>query len=199
MENPHGSVINVELIHRFINKYHVFVATGNAILCAGLCRTEIYLIQRNNYSQEYQTMSKYFYFAAAVSVLLMGLALKILYSENQKLQSENTSLSIENKNLGVVNASLNNTIKNQIDTQSSIDKTLIEISKLSDQIDAGTRKTQQAIKNQIRGLPCYDQAIPDSAIDAVCVMQPSNAICANRDKSKGSNSAGVDAAKAETD
>lgn len=42
-----------------------------------------------------------------------------------------------------------------------------------------------------------DQTIPADAIDAICIMQPSNKAChANDDKSKSGNSSSVDASKA---
>ena len=68
---------------------------------------------------------------------------------------------------------------------------------MHDDIADELQKTKYSIKNQIKGLPCYDQTIPADAIDAICIMQPSNKACnANNDKDKGSNSSGVDAAKA---
>jgi hypothetical protein len=41
------------------------------------------------------------------------------------------------------------------------------------------------------------QIIPSDAIDAICIMQPSNKACnTNNDKNKGGNGAGINAAKA---
>jgi len=51
--------------------------------------------------------------------------------------------------------------------------------------------------------PCTVTNVPADAvdaIDAICIMQPSNAAChANNDKNKSGNSSGVDATKAKTD
>ena len=98
------------------------------------------------------------------------------------------------------NASLNETISKQAETQQSIDDTQQAIREMHEQISTELQQTKYSIKNQIKGLPCYDQTIPADAIDAICIMQPSNKAChANNDKNKGGNSSSVDAAKAKAD
>ena len=70
---------------------------------------------------------------------------------------------------------------------------------MSARISEELQRTQYNIKNQIKVLPCYDQTIPADAIDAICIMQPSNKACnTDDDKGKGSNDSVIDAAKAKT-
>ena len=145
-------------------------------------------------------MSKYLYFAAAIALLVLLLAAKSLYSDNQQLKEDKTKLEQSLGDAQNKNASLNETISKQAETQQSIDDTQQAIKAMHDDIADELQKTKYSIKNQIKGLPCYDQTIPADAIDAICIMQPSNSAChANNDKSKSGNGSGIDAAKAKTD
>lgn len=143
---------------------------------------------------------KYLYFAAGLALLVLLLAAKSLYSDNQQLKEDKTKLEQSLTDAQSKNASLNETISKQAETQQSIDDTQQAIKAMHDDIADELQKTKYSIKNQIKGLPCYDQTIPADAIDAICIMQPSNSAChANNDKSKGGNSSGVDAAKTKAD
>jgi len=140
---------------------------------------------------------KYLYFAAGLTLLVLLLAAKSLYSDNQTLKEDKTKLEQSLNDAQNKNASLNETISKQAETQQSIDDTQQAIKAMHDDITDELQKTKSAIKNQIKGLPCYEQTIPADAIDAICIMQPSNAAChANNEKSKSGNSAGFDATKA---
>lgn len=143
-------------------------------------------------------MSKYIYFAACLALLVLLLAAKSLYSDNQQLKEDKTKLEQSLSDAQNKNASLNETISKQAETQKSIDDTQQAIKAMHDDIADELQKTKYSIKNQIKGLPCYDQTIPADAIDAICIMQPSNAAChANNDKDKSGNSSVVHAAKTE--
>ena len=145
-------------------------------------------------------MSKYIYFAAGLALLVLLLAAKSLYSDNQQLKEDKTKLEQSLTDAQSKNASLNETISKQAETQQSIDDTQQAIKAMHDDIADELQKTKYSIKNQIKGIPCYDQDIPASAIDAICIMQPSNSAChANNDKDKSGNSSGVNAAKAKAD
>jgi len=145
-------------------------------------------------------MSKYLYFAAGLALLVLLLAAKSLYSDNQQLKEDKTKLEQSLTDAQNKNASLNETISKQAETQQSIDDTQQAIRDMHEQISTELQRTKNQIKNQIKGLPCYDQTIPADAIDAICIMQPSNKAChANNDKNKSGNSSGVDAAKAKAD
>jgi len=140
---------------------------------------------------------KYLYFAAAIALLVLLLAAKSLYSDNQQLKEDKTKLEQSLTDAQSKNASLNETISKQAETQQSIDDTQQAIREMHEQISTELQQTKYSIKNQIKGLPCYDQTIPADAIDAICIMQPSNAAChANNEKDKSGNSSGVNAAKA---
>lgn len=142
---------------------------------------------------------KYLYFAAGLTLLVLLLAAKSLYSDNQQLKEDKTKLDQSLTDAQNKNASLNETISKQFETQQSIDDTQQAIRDMHEQISTELQRTKNQIKNQIKGLPCYDQTIPADAIDAICIMQPSNSAChANNDKNKSGNSAGIDAAKAKT-
>jgi phosphoglycerate-specific signal transduction histidine kinase len=142
-------------------------------------------------------MSKYLYFAAAIALLVLLLAAKSLYSDNQQLKEDKTKLEQSLADAQSKNASLNETISKQAETQQSIDDTQQAIKAMHDDIANELQKTKYSIKNQIKGLPCYDQTIPADAIDAICIMQPSNKACHHdNDKSKSGNSSSVDASKA---
>lgn len=142
-------------------------------------------------------MSKYIYFAAGLALLVLLLVAKSLYSDNQQLKEDKTKLEQSLTDAQNKNASLNETISKQAETQQSIDDTQKAIKEMHDQISTELQQTKYAIKNQIKGLPCYDQTIPSDAIDVICIMQPSNSAChANNDKSKSGNGASVDATKA---
>jgi len=143
---------------------------------------------------------KYIYFAAGLALLVLLLAAKSLYSDNQQLKEDKTKLEQSLTDAQNKNASLNETISKQAETQQSIDDTQQAIREMHEQISTELQQTKYSIKNQIKGLPCYDQTIPADAIDAICIMQPSNSACnANNDKSKSGNSSGVYAAKTKAD
>lgn len=141
-------------------------------------------------------MSKYIYFLFVIAFILIAAGSKILYSDNQQLKEDKTKLEQSLTDAQNKNASLNETISKQAETQQSIDDTQKAIKEMHNQISTELQQTKYAIKNQIKGLPCYEQIIPSDAVDAICIMQPSNAACnANNDKSKSGNGASVDAAK----
>ena len=142
-------------------------------------------------------MSKYIYFAVGFVVLGLLLSVKTLYSIAVDLKKEKTALELSLKDAESKNSELNRTISLQAETQKNTDETQQDINEMSARISKELQRTQYNIKNQIKGLPCYDQTIPADAIDAICIMQPSNSACnADNDESKSSNSSGVDAAKA---
>ena len=142
-------------------------------------------------------MSKYIYFGAGLAMFVLLLAAKSLYSDNQQLKEDKTKLEQSLTDAQNKNASLNETISKQAETQQSIDDTQKAIKAMHDDIADELQKTKYSIKNQIKGLPCYDQTIPADAIDAICIMQPSNKACHDdNDKSKSGNSSSVDASKA---
>lgn len=142
-------------------------------------------------------MSKYIYFAFVIAFVLLVSGSRILYSENQQLKEDKTKLEQSLADAQNKNASLNETISKQAETQQSIDDTQQAIREMHEQISTELQQTKYAIKNQIKGLPCYDQTIPADAIDAICIMQPSNKAChTNDDKDEGDNSSGINASKA---
>ena len=143
---------------------------------------------------------KYLYFATGLALLVLLLTAKSLYSDNQQLKEDKTKLEQSLTDAQNKNASLNETISKQAETQQSIDDTQQAIRDMHEQISTELQQTKYSIKNQIKGLPCYDQTIPADAIDAICIMQPSNAAChANNDKDKSGNSSGIDASKTKAD
>ena len=145
-------------------------------------------------------MSKYLYFAAGLALLVLLLAAKSLYSDNQQLKEDKTKLEQSLTDAQLKNSSLNETISKQAETQQSIDDTQQAIIDMHEQISTELQQTKYSIKNQIKGPPYYDQTIPADAIDAICIMQPSNKAChANNDKNKSVNSSGVNATKAKAD
>lgn len=145
-------------------------------------------------------MSKYIYFAVGFIVLALLLSVKTLYSAVDELKQDKTKLEQSLTDAQNKNASLNETISKQAETQKNTDETQQAINEMSALISKELQRTQYAIKNQIKGLPCYDQTIPADAIDAICIMQPSNKAChTNDDKNESGNGSGVNAAKAKTD
>ena len=145
-------------------------------------------------------MSKYLHFAAAIALLVFLLAAKLLYDANQQLKEDKTKLEQSLTDAQNKNTSLNETISKQAETQQSIDDTQQAIRDMHEQISNELQQTKYAIKNQIKGLPCYDQTIPADAVDAICIMQPSNKACNNdANKDKSGNGSNVDAAKAKAD
>ena len=145
-------------------------------------------------------MSKYIYFAVGFIVLALLLSVKTLYSAVDELKQEKTTLELSLKDAESKNNKLNHTISLQAETQKNIDDVQLAIKNMHNDIEDELQKTKYSIKNQMKGLPCYDQTIPNDAIDAICIMQPSNSAChANNDKSKSGNGSGIDAAKTKTD
>ncbi len=142
---------------------------------------------------------KYLYFATALILLILILSAKTLYSDNQALKQEKTILELSLNDAKIKNEQLNKTISDQSETQKNTDDTQLAINNMANKISKELQRTQYTIKNQIKGIPCYEQTIPDDAIDAICIMQPSNSACHHdNDKSKSGNSSGIDAAKAST-
>ena len=145
-------------------------------------------------------MSKHIYFMFVIAFILLVAGSRILYSDNQQLKEDKTKLEQSLTDAQNKNASLNETISKQAETQQSIDDTQQAIRDMHEQISTELQRTKNQIKNQIKGLPCYEQTIPADAIDAICIMQPSNAACnTNNDKDKSSDGSGVDATKAKAD
>ena len=145
-------------------------------------------------------MSKYIYFAVSFIVLALLLSVNTLYSAVDELKQEKTTLELSLKDAESKNNKLNHTISLQAETQKNTDETQQAINEMSALISKELQRTQYTIKNQMKGLPCYDQTIPADAVDAICIMQPSNAACnANNDKDKSNNGTAVDATKAKTD
>ena len=141
-------------------------------------------------------MSKYIYFAVGFIVLALLLSVKTLYSAVDKLKQEKTTLELSFKEAESKNSELNRTISLQAETQKNTDETQQAINAMSARISKELQSAQYTIKNQIKGLPCYDQTIPADAIDAICIMQPSSSAChVNDDKSKSDNGSSIDAAK----
>ena len=144
-------------------------------------------------------MGKYIYFAVGFVVLFLLLSVKTLYSSVEGLKQEKAKLTLSLKDAENKNNELNRTITMQAETQKNTDETQQAINEMSARISEELQRTQYNIKNQIKGLPCYEQTIPVDAIDAICIMQPSNKACnTNADKDKGSDGSGIDAAKAKT-
>ena len=144
-------------------------------------------------------MSKYIYFGFAIAFTLLVSAARLLYSDNQELKKEKTELELSLKEAENKNRELNNIISLQAETQKNTDETQQAINEMSARISEELQRTQYNIKNQIKGLPCYDQTIPADAIDAICIMQPSNKACnTDDDKGKSSNNSSIDAAKTKT-
>lgn len=145
-------------------------------------------------------MGKYIYFAVGFIVLSLLLSVKTLYSAVDELKQEKTTLELSLKDAESKNNKLNHTISLQAETQQSIDDTQQAIREMHEQIADELQRTKYTIKNQIKGLPCYEQTIPADAIDAICIMQPSNKAChTNNDKDKGDNSSGINATKTKAD
>ena len=145
-------------------------------------------------------MSKYIYFMFVTAFMLLVAGSRILYSDNQQLKEDKTKLEQSLTDAQNKNASLNETISKQAETQKSIDDTQQAIREMHEQISTELQQTKYTIKNQIKGLPCYDQTIPADAINAICIKQPSNSAChANDDKNKSVNSSDIDASKAKAD
>ena len=142
-------------------------------------------------------MSRYIYFGFVIAFILLVSAARLLYSDNQELKKEKTELELSLKDAESKNRELNHIISLQAETQKNTDETQQAINEMSARISKELQRTQYNIKNQIKGLPCYDQTIPADAIDAICIMQPSNKACnTNTYKDKGSDNTSVDAAKA---
>ena len=145
-------------------------------------------------------MSKYIYFVVGFIVLALLLSVKTLYSAVDELKQEKTTLELSLKDAESKNNKLNHTISLQAETQKNTDETQQAINEMSALISKELQRTQYTIKSQIKGLPCYDQTIPADAVDAICIMQPSNKAChTNNDKDEGGNGSGVNASKAKTD
>lgn len=141
-------------------------------------------------------MSRYVYFGFVIAFILLVFVARLLYSNNQELKKEKTELELSLKEAENKNRELNHIISLQAETQKNTDETQQAINEMSARISEELQRTQYNIKNQIKGLPCYDQTIPADAIDAICIMQPSNKACnTDDDKGKSSNDSGIDAAK----
>lgn len=142
-------------------------------------------------------MSRYIYFGFVIAFILLVSAARLLYSDNQELKKEKTELELSLKDAENKNSELNRTISLQAETQKNTDETQQAINEMSARISKELQRTQYTIKNQIKGLPCYDQTIPADAVDAICIMQPSNKACnSDNDKDKSGDNTSVNAAKA---
>ncbi len=119
-----------------------------------------------------------------------------IYDENQKLKADNLTLQNNVNLLTSTNQDLNHTIELNAQTAAAIDNANAAIEAMKNDLQHQLKTTTSSIKSELKGLPCYDQTIPPDAIDAVCVMQPSNNACSNHDKNKSDHSSGINAAPA---
>ena len=132
-----------------------------------------------------------------VIMCLLGFS-RALYNANEQLKSDKVALELNIKSLTDTNRDLNDTIERNAETVKSIDDTTVAITKMSNDIQTKLIKTTSAIKSEIKGLPCYDQTIPITAIDTVCVMQPSNSACHDHDENASDHGATINAAPTKT-
>ena len=137
-------------------------------------------------------------FGIVVVIMCLLGGIRALYNANEQLKLDNVTLELNIKSLTDVNRDLNDTIERNTETVKSIDNTTVAIAKMSDDIQSKLTKTTSSIKSQIKGLPCYEQTIPADAIDAVCIMQPSNSACYDHDTRKSDHGATINASPTKT-
>ena len=125
-------------------------------------------------------MSKYVYFGCAVTLLILSLVCYELYLHSESLAKDLATQTANVETLKKANETDQQTIKTLQALRQSISETQQAINDGNNAIAQQVEQTKWSIKNQIKGLPCYDQTIPDTAIDAVCSLQPSNPACTNR-------------------
>lgn len=137
-------------------------------------------------------------FGIAIVIMCLLGGIRALYNANEQLKSDKVTLELNVKSLTDTNRDLNDTIERNAETAAAINNTTVAIAKMSDDIQKNLAKTTSTIKSEIKGLPWYDQTIPADAIDAMCIMQPSNSACHDHDKNPSDHGATINAAPAKT-
>lgn len=125
-------------------------------------------------------MLKYLTMGCGVALLIVSIGCYELYQHGESLAKDLATQTANVETLKKANETDQQTIKTLQVLQQSISETQQAINDGNNAIAQQVERTKWSIKNQIKGLPCYDQTIPDTAIDAVCSLQPSNPACTNR-------------------
>jgi len=122
-------------------------------------------------------MLKYFTAGLGITLLLISLGCYELYKHSESLASHNATLTQSLSEAKSVNESLMKTITDQTATRKAISDNVIANEQMRDAIDKSTKQTINAVRKSIKDFPCYETPFPADAVDAICVLQPSNSIC----------------------
>lgn len=122
-------------------------------------------------------MLKYITMGCGVALLIISIGCYELYQRSQSLASDNTTLAASLSEAKATNASLLKTITDNAATRKAISDNVIANEQMRQLIDNSTQQTINAVRKSMKDFPCYETPFPADAVDAICVLQPSNSVC----------------------
>ncbi len=122
-------------------------------------------------------MLKYLTIGCGVALLIMSIGCYELYRHAETLATNNATLTQSLSEAKVANNTLMKTITDNAATRKAISDNVIANEQMRQLIDNSTQQTINAVRKSMKDFPCYETPFPADAVDAICVLQPSNSVC----------------------
>jgi len=122
-------------------------------------------------------MLKYLITGLTVAFITVSTGCYALYQRSQSLSADNATLNASLSEAKTANASLLKTVSDNAATRKAISDNVIANEQMRQLIDNSTQQTINAVRKSMKDFPCYETPFPADAVDAICVLQPSNSVC----------------------
>ena len=122
-------------------------------------------------------MLKYLTMGCGVALLILSIGCYELYRHAETLAADNATLTQSLSEAKVANDTLMKTITDNAATRKAISDNVIANEQMRQLIDNSTQQTINAVRKSMKDFPCYETPFPADAVDAICVLQPSNSVC----------------------
>lgn len=122
-------------------------------------------------------MLKYLTIGCAVALLVVSIMCYELYRHAEALVTDNATLTQSLSEAKSTNDTLMETINDNAATRKAISDNVIANEQMRQLIDNSTQQTINAVRKSMKDFPCYETHFPADAVDAICVLQPSNSVC----------------------
>ena len=122
-------------------------------------------------------MLKYMTAGLGIAFITVSIGWYVMYQRSQSLAVDNATLAASLSEAKAANASLLKTVSDNAATRKAISDNVIANEQMRQLIDNSTQQTINAVRKSMKDFPCYETPFPADAIDAICVLQPSNPVC----------------------
>lgn len=122
-------------------------------------------------------MLKYLTMVCGVALLIMSIGCYELYRHAETLAANNATLTQSLSEAKSANDTLMKTVTDNAATRKAISDNVIANEQMRQLIDNSTQQTINAVRKSMKDFPCYETPFPADAVDAICVLQPSNPVC----------------------